>query len=597
MNVRPLRASPEVATEAKAEWARAARAEDLKGDGPFALGAGGYDVVLLRGRDGLLAYEGRCPHQGALLGEGELEGAALVCKNHRWRFDVETGARIGGQQCLRSCGVKEEGGEVFVDIAALAKAAEAPATNGTRIRRAADLPGPRALPLVGNSLSLDKQRLHLVLEGWARQYGPAYLLRIGRLPVLVLSDLDVLQSLFRERPDTYRKVSFIEEIFEEMHLNGLFSAEGSAWRPQRRLAVDALSQKNVRAFYPTLVHSAERLRGRWDRAARAGSVLDLNEELKRFTVDVTTQLVFGHDVNTLERDDDDVIQRDLEHVFPALNRRLSALLPYWRYLKLPADRRLDRAVLSLRKWVDGRIAETRKTLELDPTRAERPANFLEAMLVAKDESGRPFSNEALFGNALTMLLAGEDTTAYTMSWTIHQLCEEPRVRAELRAEVDRVLGDDRIPQTMEQVESLKYATAVANESMRLRNVAPFLVFEPLRDVVVGDLAIPRGMGIFVLTRLPSHDDRRFTAADEFRPERWLADAEKPPAHDPSVHVPFGSGPRICPGRSLALVEMRVGLATLYRSFEVERVGQASEVEERMSFTMIPAGLRVRLRNR
>jgi cytochrome P450 len=314
-------------------------------------------------------------------------------------------------------------------------------------------------------------------------------------------------------------------------------------------------------------------------------------------VDVTTQLVFGHDVNTLERTDDDLIQRDLEHVFPALNRRLSALLPYWRYLKLPADRRLDRAVHSLRKWVDGRIAEARRRFELEPGRAERPANFLEAMLVSKDEAGRPFSNDALFGNALTMLLGGEDTTAYSLAWSIHHLCEEARVRGELRAEVDRVLGDDRVPRTMEQVEALKYATAVANESMRLRNVAPFLVFEPTRDVVVGDIAIPKGMGIFLLTRLPSQDDRRFTTAEAFRPERWLADAEKLPEHDQSVHVPFGSGPRICPGRSLALVEMRVVLATLYRGFEVERVGEASAVEERMSFTMIPSGLRVRLRAR
>jgi cytochrome P450/nitrite reductase/ring-hydroxylating ferredoxin subunit len=594
MNARPLRISLEAAG---VDWARAARSEDLKGDGPFALGARGHDVVVLRGKGGLRAYEGRCPHEGALLGEGELEGGALVCKNHRWRFDTETGARIGGPGCLRACGVKEEGGEVFVDVASLAKAGDAPATSAGEVRRAVDLPGPRALPLIGNSLSLDQDRLHLVLEGWAREYGPAYLIHIGRLPVVVLSDFDVVGSLFRERPDTYRKVSYVEEIFEEIHLNGLFSAEGAAWRPQRRLAVDALSQKNIRAFYPTLEQTAERLRARWERAVRAGSVLDVNDELKRFTVDVTTQLVFGHDVNTLEGADDDIIQRDLEHVFPALNRRLNVLLPYWRYLKLPADRRLDRAMLSLRDWVDGRIAEARKKLELEPERAERPGNFLEAMLVSRGEDGRPFSNEALFGNALTMLLGGEDTTAYSLSWTIHQLCEEPRVRAELRAEVDRVLGDDRVPRTMDQVESLKYSTAIANESMRLRNVAPFLVFEPLRDVVVGDVAIPKGMGIFLLTRLPSRDDRHFTNAEAFRPERWLADAGKLPAHDASVHVPFGSGPRICPGRSLALVEMRVVLATLYRSFEVERVGEASDVEERMSFTMIPSGLRVRLRNR
>jgi cytochrome P450 len=326
-------------------------------------------------------------------------------------------------------------------------------------------------------------------------------------------------------------------------------------------------------------------------------VLDVNEELKRFTVDVTTQLVFGHDMNTLERKDDDVIQRDLEQVFPALNRRLNALFPYWRYLKLPADRRLDRALASLRTWLDGRIQEARAQLEADPSRAERPTNFLESMLVSRDESGQPFSNDALFGNAMNMLLAGEDTTAYSLSWAIHYLCEEAAARDTLRAEVDRVLGEEHVPKAIEQVEALRYATAVANEAMRLRSIVPYLLFEPLRDVVVGDIAIPRGTGIAVLMRLPARNERHFTGADAFRPERWLGDARPFPKHDASVHVPFGSGPRICPGRSLALVEMRVVLATLYRSFDVERVGRASDVKEKSSFTMTPVGLRVRLRER
>src|SRR5262249_41036010 len=152
---------------------------------------------------------------------------------------------------------------------------------------------------------------------------------------------------------------------------------------------------------------------RWQRAADTGQTLDLADELKLFTVDVTTLLVFGHDANTLEKDGD-VLQDKLELIFPALNRRINALVPYWRLVRLPADRKLDRALAEMHRWLQEVITAARARLASEPDRAEKPTNFIEAMLAARDE-GRPFSDEVIFGNALTMLLAGEDTTAYTLA--------------------------------------------------------------------------------------------------------------------------------------------------------------------------------------
>ena len=116
-----------------------ARSADLQGDGPHHVSADGTDLVLLRVDGRLRAFDGLCPHQGALLGEGELDGGALVCRHHRWRFDARTGARIGGPQCLRAHAVHEIDGRVEVVLGrAEAEASEA----GVRTRE--DLPGPRA---------------------------------------------------------------------------------------------------------------------------------------------------------------------------------------------------------------------------------------------------------------------------------------------------------------------------------------------------------------------------------------------------------------------------------------------------------------------
>jgi cytochrome P450/nitrite reductase/ring-hydroxylating ferredoxin subunit len=571
---------------------------------PYAVSAGGTDLVLLRTSTGLRAYEARCPHQGALLSEGEIEGDTLVCRNHRWRFDVETGRRIGGgSECLRACVVREEGGDVLVDASALAtpaSRASAPATAAAATRPLESLPGPRPLPVLGNAFQIDRATMHVTLERWAATYGPMFLLRFGPRKVLVIADPKLVEPIYRARPDVYRRPSQIEDIFEELRVAGVFSAEGEAWRAQRRLAMEALSQRHLRGFYPSLSHVARRLLRRWGEAADAGRVLDVADELKRFTVDVTTLLVFGHDLNTLEKGDEDIIQRHLEHIFPAFARRLNSLVPYWRYLRLPADRRVDRAVESVYEWLQAVLGQAREALASDPARSETPKNFIEAMLAARDADGKPFTDDVILGNALTMLLAGEDTTAYTVAWAMHHLCDAPAAVEALRREAEATSGSADVPADLEQAGRLAYAAGVANESMRLRPVAPIPFFEPNVDVVIGDVAVPKGTNIVFVARASALSGAHFESPAAFMPERWLDGASPRAAgraHAPSAHTPFGSGPRICPGRSLAILEMRVALASIYKAFDVERVGPSSEVEEVLSFTMTPVGLRVRLRRR
>lgn len=567
------------------DWIRAAALSDLAADRPTALGAGGLDLVAVPTASGPKVYEGRCPHQGALLGEGELDGATLVCRNHRWRFDTTTGQRDGGPQCLRACPTEVRDGALFVDVTSLRADAM---TKGTRTL--ADLPGPKARPIVGNALQLDVTRLHQCLEDWARAYGPMFHFRVVGKHYVGVSDPELVEAVLRARPETYRRDERVEPVFRELGVAGVFSAEGAAWRSQRKLAMEALSQRNLRGFYPTLAKVAERLRARWAKAAAAGAVSDLIDDLTRFTVDVTTTLTFGKDLDTLS-DGDDVIQKDLALIFPAFARRLNAIVPYWRVLRLPKDRRVDRAIAKLRAWLHELITETRANLA--PGRP--PANFLEAMLSARDDDGQPFSEEIVFGNCMTMLLAGEDTTAQSLAWAVHLLCEHPAEITALRAHTRGVIGDAPFPADLERANKLERATAITHEAMRLQPVAPLNFFMALHDTVLGDVAIPKGTGVVAIQRPAVLDDKHFEAAAEFRPGRWIG--EPTGAHDASTLMPFGSGPRICPGRTLALVEMRVVLATLYQSFDVTRVGAAADVKEKYAFTVMPSQLQVRLRAR
>jgi cytochrome P450/nitrite reductase/ring-hydroxylating ferredoxin subunit len=574
-------------------WKRVARVDDVRGAGPHAVAAGEVDVVLVRTASGLRAYEGRCPHRGALLGEGELDGGALVCRNHRWRFDLETGKREGGPECLAPCGTREVEGEVLVDVSSLlARRPEASRAS----RRLEDLPGPPRLPLLGNALTLKIDQLHLQLEAWGRQYGTPYRFAIGPRHCVVFADMNDMMPALRDRPERFTRGSNLDPIFKELGVSGVFSAEGAVWRPQRRLSMEALSHRHLRGFYPTLATVAERLRARWLAAAARGDTIDVAEELKRFTVDVTTQLVFGYDLDTLGKDDE-VIQEQLGLLFPMFNRRLFATVPWWRFYKTGADRAVDRAIAEVRAWIAGLVRAARARLAADPARAEHPANFLEAMLTARDERGEPFDDETIYGNAMTMLLAGEDTTAYTLAWCVHHLLELPGEIEALRADVRRVMGDAVVPPDIESANRLAYANGVANEAMRLRPVAPLFFLEPTRETVVGGVTVSRGTTVVLMIRPPATSADNFDAPGVFRPARWIDEGRGGGKHEPSAHQPFGSGPRICPGRTLALLEMKLVLATIFQSFDVERVGAASKVREELAFTMMPVGLEVKLRPR
>jgi cytochrome P450 len=251
-----------------------------------------------------------------------------------------------------------------------------------------ELDGPRGLPIVG---SLFDVRFDTVLEGWAEQYGPIYRVQIGPRRLVVLSDPESIKRMFRERPDLFRRTRSLAAATSEMGLNGVFSAEGDNWRRQRKIVALALSAQHLKPFFPKLLQTAERLRRRWERAADAGATVDLCRDLMRFTVDVTTQLAFGLDVNTIETDGP-VIQQKLDKIFPMLNWRINAPFPYWRYFKLPKDRELDRALDEVHRQVDRIIADVRARMQADPGLYAQPTNFLEAIRSSRPRSPRSSSS-------------------------------------------------------------------------------------------------------------------------------------------------------------------------------------------------------------
>jgi cytochrome P450 len=472
---------------------------------------------------------------------------------------------------------------------------DAPAETPSAPRRLRDLPGPRGWPVLGNLPQIEAPRFHLQLADWARQYGRVFRLQMANRQILVLADHEAVAAVLRDRPDGFRRTERLEAVGLEMGLKpGLFGVNGDVWKRQRRMVMAAFDPGHVKAYYPSLMKCGERLAGRWHQAASAGRAIDLQADLMRFTVDAIAGLAFGTDVNTLQSDDD-VIQRHLDKIFPKLFTRMITPLPYWRWLKLPSDRALERALREVNLAIDGFIAGARQQVAADPALRAQPRNLLQAMVVAADEPGSGIDDAQVAGNVLTMLLAGEDTTANTLAWCIWLLQRHPACLARATAEVRSVCADAR-PATLEQLAQLDYVEACMHETMRLKPVAPQLPLQALRDTVVGGVAVPAGTVVISLMRHDSVDDRLVPQAQDFKPERWLGEDGLSAGSAKRISMPFGAGPRICPGRYLALQEMKMVLSTLLARFDIDFVGtdDGSEPAERLMFAMAPVGLRMRL---
>jgi cytochrome P450 len=459
--------------------------------------------------------------------------------------------------------------------------------------RIVDLPGPPGLPLIGNAHQIRLAHFHQQLEAWREQYGDAYRMRIWARRFLVISDPQVAAEALRDRPHNFGRTARVSAAASEMGFGGLFASNGEKWRRQRPMVMAAFDPGHVRRYFPALMQVAQRLSARWRKAGDAP--IALQADLMRYTVDVIAGLALGTDINTLEGEGD-VLQQHMDKIFPALFRRTLAAFPYWRWFKLPADRALDTHLEAFRGAVQEFIAAARERMRRQPELRQAPTNLIEAMIAARDQPGNTLRDEDVAANVATMLLAGEDTTANTLAWMLYLLSRHRWALERATAEVRRVLGDDRVPTRYEQLEQLEFIDACAHETMRLKPVAPILPQQAARDTTLAGISIPAGTSCIFLMRAPATDARHFPHPAAFDPDRWLREEA---AGAKRVSMPFGAGPRMCPGRYLALLEIKMAMATLLGGFDLVSVAGADggEVSERLSFTMTPTPLRMQLRAR
>jgi cytochrome P450 len=456
----------------------------------------------------------------------------------------------------------------------------------------AELPEPPGLPVLGHGPALARGGvMHRTLFEWQERYGDTYRIRIGPQPAVVSSSPGLVETVLRERPKTFRRASYLSDVIDELGGHGLFNAEGEDWRRLRRSAAQGLNASSLRGAFPAMVRSTARLRDDWK--ARAGERVAVLDDLMLHTLEVITALTLGDDLDAVRRRDQPGLHKRLPLLASTVVRRMYSPVPYWRWLRLPVDRRADAVVAEVRELVARRFDGVRERMAA----GQQPANYLEALVKSALDAGEPLTALEAAGAVLNMLVAGEDNTAAQVSWAIHHLARNPGVQAKVRAETAEHLGDQDIPSEATVLSRMRYVKAVVDETMRLSPPSPHIIMEALHDTTLPDgLHLEAGtVLVLLLSRGAETDAERFPEPHEFRPERWLSDVA--PAQSPagSPYLPFGGGPRFCPGRNLALVESMLLVAMVCHHFEIEPDTEGGPVGERVTLSVFPTNLGVRLK--
>ena len=435
--------------------------------------------------------------------------------------------------------------------------------------------GPRGRLLLGSGPDLARDQLGFY-AACAREYGDVVPLRLGPNRGLLVYHPDAIEEVLVSRSRDFIKSPGVRLLARVLG-NGIFLSEGGVWLRQRRLVQPAFHRQRVLAYGEVMTaYTARRLAG-W----KDGDVLDAHAEMIALTQVIVAKTLFDADVS----DESYSIAEALNVLIEDFGARLGSVLqflPDW--VPTPANLRTRRAVRRLDEVVYRMIAARRQS-------GEDRGDLLSILLHAQDaDDGSRMTPRQVRDEAMTLFMAGHETTAAALSWTWYLLAQHPDVDARLGDELRAVLGE-RAP-TAADLPRLKYAEMIVSESMRLYPPAYAIGRQAARPTEVSGHPLPRGVIVILPAWVVQRDPRWFEDPEAFRPERWAGDlARRLPRF---AYFPFGGGPRQCIGNAFATMEAVLVLATIAQRFRLT-MEPGQRVTPTPYVTLRPEpGLRMRL---
>jgi cytochrome P450 len=431
------------------------------------------------------------------------------------------------------------------------------------------------------------------MEESAKRYGDSFVMQFPNAPPFLFTrDLEMIRQLFTGKPEDFY-VGPVNRVLEPMvGRNSLLLLDDREHIRERRMMTPPFHGERMLSYGLSMRESASRSIDRWP----LGKSFTLHEVFQDITLDIILKTVFGlSEGETLERFRE-LFVRMLNMGSRDAVLYLSALLPAERMLKLLA---VGRDPIRLGPWKADvsrllpwtqlsrlmREVDAYLYAEMARRRAEgieKHEDVLSMLMQARDEHGQPMSDQELRDEAITLLAAGHETTATTLSWAFHFVLQHPEVEEKLRAELQQVAGTG--PLAPEHVSRLEYLDATLKETLRLLPVAPAVGRVLQRPMKVGEWELPAGMAVMACAYLTHRRPDLWPEPERFHPERFVG--KRPGPHE---YFPFGGGARRCLGMAFASYEMRIVFAEVLRRVKLRAATPYAFRVSRRGVTLAPEG--------
>ena len=439
------------------------------------------------------------------------------------------------------------------------------------------IPGPRSLGSFREVIALRRDPLTF-LTRLARDYGPVSQFRVGKLPFFLFTSPDAVREILVTNHDRMHKGRALQRA-KILLGEGLLTSEEDFHRRQRRLVNPAFHRERLPGYARQMIEAAQRAASTW----RDGAQIDISHEMMTLTLDIVGRTLFSTDLRGQATE----IGQAMHDIMSLMNRMLSPFAALLNYLPLPGTLRYWRARFHLEHAVATMIRERRAS-------GRDHGDLLSMLLLARDEDGGPgMTDQQVRNEAMTLFLAGHETTANALTWTWYLLAQHPEIEARLHAELDSVLAGT--PPKFKDYRRLSYTERVLTESMRLYPPAWIIGRTAMEDLEITCYRIPAKSILltpqYLIHRLPEY----FPEPEKFDPDRWLPAAVS--ARPKLSYFPFGAGPRQCAGEAFAWMEGVLVLATLAQHWRASLLPDRP-VEMLPAITLRPKhGLHVTLHRR
>lgn len=437
--------------------------------------------------------------------------------------------------------------------------------------------GPPGQPLIGHLGIMAKDRLGFSNK-IAAEYGDVVALRFANRRAININHPDLVHEVLVAQADKFIKPPVYKMVLARFLGNGLLTSDGEFWKRQRKLSQPAFHHKRILSYGDTMVQYADDLGKTWAQDPNR----DVGRDMMHLTLRVVAKTLFNADISGAA----DRVGAALTELLETSDESMTGFflaLPEWIPTKI--NRRMKAAVRELDDIVMGYIEERHRS-------GNDYGDLLSMLMMAEDEDGSRMTDKAVRDEAVTIVLAGHETTANALTWAWYLLSQHPEVEEKLHEELDRVLGG-RLP-TVDDWKQLEYTQMVMKETMRLYPPIPSVGRQATEDLNIGGWLVKKDTIVMINPYALHHDARWFDNPEEFRPERFTKEnmAKVPKM----AYVPFVAGPRVCIGNMFAEMESALILATLAQGFRPQLTGSKPVAEATLTLrTKEPLKMRAEAR--